>query len=287
MWDNPDRLYRSGCHLSAFLLNRLLNTLLSFPHQVGKGLQPWRNVLGGKGRKEKLNICLEVGLNWQGVGGCYIWTLSCSGLQLLAYALRNSLLFIVFCMCAALKLLLLHLSHFRKGTNSSLARTCWLAGWSWELEGDTRVFCFGVFFSPLFLFLFAWSGSREFTVFNTDTRDLIPGSLWNGPFWSAALHTVCVYRNGLAMSTESSWGELGAANYSRPTCFQGQSVCPSWQGLICLRMHHPSVHSTLVYSICLPSCYQLMLGRTGAVEPDVTWLYCPSDPKSSLRLRQA
>lgn len=41
-------LCRSSCHLSAFLLNRLLNALLSFPHQVGKELQPWKKCTGGE-----------------------------------------------------------------------------------------------------------------------------------------------------------------------------------------------------------------------------------------------
>lgn len=41
-------LCRSSCHLSAFLLNRLLNALLSFPHQVGKELQPWKKCAGGE-----------------------------------------------------------------------------------------------------------------------------------------------------------------------------------------------------------------------------------------------
>lgn len=244
MWDNPDRLYRSGCHLSAFLLNRLLSALLSFPHQVGKGLQPWRNVLGLKGRKEKLNIRLEVGLNWQGVGGCYVWTLACSGLQLLVYTLRNLLPFIVFCMCAALKALLLCLSHFRKGTNSSLARTHWLAGWSRELKGDMWVFCFGV----LFLLVFFFSlpdlaiGNSQFLTLTWVTSFLIP---FETLLSEVLLCILCVYRNSLAMSTESLWGELGTTNDSKPTCFQGQPVCPAWQGLSCLRMHHPNVQSTL------------------------------------------
>lgn len=176
MWDNPDRLYRSGCHLSAFLLNRLLNALLSFPHQVGKGLQPWRNVLGVKGRKEKLNICLEVGLNWQGIGGCYVQTLTFSGLELLAYALRNSLPFIVFCMCGVLKPFLLCLSYFGKGTNSSLVRTPWLAGWSRGLEGDTWVFCLGVFFLVFFFFSLPdlATGSSQFLTLTWGTSFLVP-----------------------------------------------------------------------------------------------------------------
>lgn len=152
MWDNPDRLYRSGCHLSAFLLNRLLNGTALFSTPSREGTAALEKCAGLKGRKEKLNIRLEVGLNWQGVGGYYVWTLACSWLQLLAYALRNSLPFIVFCVCAALKPLLPCLSHFRKGTNSSLARTRWLAGWSRELEGDMRLFCFGVLFLVFFFF---------------------------------------------------------------------------------------------------------------------------------------
>lgn len=75
-------LCRSSCHLSEFLLNRLLDALLSFPHQVGKELQPWKKCTGSEG-EEALNICLEVWPSWQRVGGCYVWTLACSGLQLL------------------------------------------------------------------------------------------------------------------------------------------------------------------------------------------------------------
>lgn len=44
-------LCRSSCHLSAFLLNRLLNALFSFPHQVGKELQPWKKCAGGEREK--------------------------------------------------------------------------------------------------------------------------------------------------------------------------------------------------------------------------------------------
>lgn len=249
MWDNPDRLYRSGCHLSAFLLNRLLNELLSFPHQVGKGLQPWRNVLEGKGRKEKLNICLEVELNWQGVGGCYVCTLACPGLQLLAYALRNSLLFTVFCMCAALQPLLLRLPHFRKGTNSSLARTHWLAGWSRDLEEDTWVFCFGVLFQAFFFFCLPDLAVRSSQILTLTWGtsflvlfEMLPSKV---PRVSTGMAWPCLQK-----VLERNWEQQIV---SRPTFSQGQPVCPAWQGIICLRMYHPNVHSTLAYSMCLPS----------------------------------
>lgn len=156
-------------------------------------------------------------------------------------------------MCAALKPLLLCLSHFRKGTNSSLVRTHWLAGWSMGLEGDTWVFCLGVLFLVFFFFSFLDQavGSSQFLTLTWRTSFLVPFEILPS---EVLLCILCVSRNNLAMSTESSWEELGTANDSRPGCVQGQPVCPTWQGLIWLKMYHPNVPSTLAYSMCLPNC---------------------------------
>lgn len=70
-------LCRSSCHLSAFLLNRLLNALLSFPHQVGKELQPWKKCTGSEGEEGSIKhlsrgmtklakswwmLCMDIGM---------------------------------------------------------------------------------------------------------------------------------------------------------------------------------------------------------------------------------
>lgn len=60
-------------------------------------------------------------------------------------------------------------------------------------------------------------------------------------------------------------------------------MCPTWQGLICLRMFHPNVHSTLAYSMDLPSLQGNTLLHQRCGDRCVSWLDHPADPKSSLR----
>lgn len=177
--------------------------LLSFPHQVGKELQPCRNVLGVKGRKEKLNIRLEVGLTWQGVGGCCIWTLACSGLQLLLVSWGIHYLSLCFA-CVQLWSLCCYVCCFRKGTNSRLARTHWLAVWSRELKGDIWGFCFRVLFLVFFFFSLPdlAIGSSQFLTLAWRTSFLVSFEMLPS---EVLLCILCVSEGTLGH--ESSWRE--------------------------------------------------------------------------------
>lgn len=156
-------------------------------------------------------------------------------------------------MTAALKPLLLCLSHFRKGMNSSLARRHWL-----EQGAGGR--CWGVlayFFSlicfvlpdlavPVSLFLILTWGilfSVPFERLSSEVLLCVLACVSTG--------TACLC---LQEVLERNWEQQMFPDPPAPTT-HGQPVCPTGQGLLCLRMYYPNTHGALTYSMYLPKCY--------------------------------